>query len=361
MASTVTVALVGDPRWTFQAEAANDLHTPYFDRPKIELPFQEGDTLGGLLHRAAADLMPGTPWPEAFFDFYREGTQPRLRRELYLLDDNGRVRSTGEWAQVPMRELLRAADAGALEGDPRRPYLLNHPFEGNGLLADWPTFIELLKLWWMTAVGVATAGGVWQFFKFVGEAMAKRGPESAEVAERHATEWSARGLRPDRLLELLSTRPWHEDDLSGLLGCTAGEAAALLTGLGYATRTDGLWVPADDEGSRLLRGNIDLIAEASMTTKTDAIEEEFRRRLDGLRASGRAQPVDWNRVGRMPQDTSRFLPPGSQDDITPRQEIDMGVDELTAGIGEIGAGAASIARGLWRRAKRAVHVRRRGG
>lgn len=318
MELTLTVALVGDPRSTFQSEAANDLRTPYFDRPKVEFTAQEDDTLGGVLRRAAAELMPDTPWSGAFFDFYREGVEPRLRHELYLLDDQGRVRSTWEWMDVPMRELLRAADAGVLDGDPRRPYLVNNAPEGNGLLPDWPTFVELLKLWWMVAVGVATTGGVWQFFRFVGEALAKRGPESVEVVESHATDWSARGLRPDRLLALLGTRPWHEADLADLLGCTQGEAAALLTGLGYTARREGLWVPADDEGSRLLRGNLDLILAASMTTKTAALEDEFRTRLENLRETGRAQPVDWNRVDKMPHDTSRLPAPDSEDHISPR-------------------------------------------
>lgn len=342
MAVTLTVALVGDPR-RGEGHFLDD-YLPWVDRPKVELTVDEARLLGEVLRDAAAELMPGTPWPEAFVDFYVEGINPRLRRELFLLDAEGHVRTTWEWANEPLGEIVRAGDAGVLVGDPRRPYLLNQQGFGNGVITDWPTFLELLELWWKIAGGLATAGGVWGFFKMVGGVIRRRGPESVEIAKAHALEWNACGLRPDNLRDLLGSRPWDAAELALRLGCTEQEAVALLVGLGHAQGDDGLWTPADDEGSRMLRGNIDIMVHAGMTTDHNAISAELQARATELVESGRAAPVNWQKVHEMPRDLSHLPPPPDDEEL---EEPGTLGDDLRFAASYLGGS-------FWRRASRRV-------
>jgi len=347
----LTVALVGDPHAERRQQATEDLHTPYYDRPKVDVTVDETESFGDVLRQAAQELLPDGRFTEAFVDFHRDdGRPPTLRRELHLLDAEGRVRSTRQWMDEPVAEILRAGEAGVLGGDPRRPYLHNTPPMGNGILSDWPTFVEFLRVYWMLMGGLATVGGVWQFFKFVGEAMRTRGPESVPVVESLADAWDARGLRPDRLLDLLGDRPWHLTDLAERLGCSEREAEALLVGLGFAPRSDGLWIAADDEGSRMLRGDIDIIVHAGLTTQREAVEDEWRARAQELVETGHAPPVDWSRVREMPADHSR-LPVVEEEPESLAEDVRFGLDQIGFGVGQ-------IARGIGRHARQRLNERK---
>jgi hypothetical protein len=154
MPLTVTVALVGDPanplappyEEFFEREWAR----PYADRERIELEVDESETLGEVMTRATQAWNVEVPedWagPVAFIGFYVPEDEQSFhgwQSSITLVDDRGRAIWNNYWKDVRYGDLLRAADAGVLEGDPLRPYLILHAEIGNGLIADWGTVLNL--------------------------------------------------------------------------------------------------------------------------------------------------------------------------------------------------------------------------
>jgi hypothetical protein len=147
---------------------------------------------------------------------------------------------------------------------------------------------------------------------------------------------------------LLGARPWHLADVADLLDCTEDEAGALLTGVGFAPREDTLWVAADDEGSRMLRGNIEIVIHAPYA-KNEAVEEKLRLRLDALERNGRAEPVNWGKLrDDLPDDEAKFPPPpeNDNDQMSPRDELQFGVQEISMGVTSVGRALAGAVKRL---------------
>lgn len=319
MSVNLTVAVVGSPETTWGGGLVHpyDWEVPYAERAKVEIEVSEDTPLGYALQKAAAELgVPGPPWEStapyrpAFIAFYREDRDRdfgQLRSEVSLLDEHGRARWTHSWRDEAISEYIRAGDAGVLDGDPRRPYLVLQPEIGNGILADFPTFVELWKLWWDIADKVAIAAGIyagWDLIK--GKRGARKPTKSPEIVEGLYAEWKRNGGRPDNLLVLLGQRPWHEEDLANVLGCTSDEAEALMLGLGYETNSVGLWVLGQSEQAKLVQGNAEFIIHAGMTSRTDAMERVLRERAEHFRDAGKAVPLDWTELRDLPHDMSRM-------------------------------------------------------
>jgi hypothetical protein len=315
----LTVAVVGSPEATWEGGLVHpdDWDVPYAARAKVEIEVPEGTPLGYALQKAATELgVPGPPWEPttryrpAFIAFYREDRDRdfgRLRSEVSLLNEDGRARWTHSWRDERMSEYIRAGDAGVLDGDPRRPYLILQPEIGNGILADFPTFVELWKLWWDIANKAAIAAGIYAGWDLLKRKCGSRKPtESPQIMEGRYAEWKRNGSRPDNLLELLGQRPWHEEDLANLLGCTSDEAEALMLGLGYETNSAGLWVVGQSEQAKLLQGNAEFVVHAGMTTRTDAMERVLRGRAEHFRDTGKAAPLDWTELRDLTHDMSRM-------------------------------------------------------
>ena len=242
MSVKLTVAVVGSPETTWEGGLVHpdDWDVPYAERAKVEIDVPEDTPLGHALQAAAVELgVPGPPWEPnkayrpAFVAFYREDRDRdfgRLRSEVSLLDEDGRVRWTHSWRDELISEYLCAGNAEVLDGDPRRPYLVLQPEIGNGVLADFPTFVELWKLWWEIANKVAIVAGIYAAWDLLKRKPRPRKPtDSPEIVEGHYAEWKRNGGRPDNLLDFLGQRPWHEEDLAHALGCTSDEAEALLS------------------------------------------------------------------------------------------------------------------------------------
>jgi len=145
MPFTITVALVGDPANPFappyEEFFEREWARPYAAREKVELDVEESETLGEVMTRAAAAWSVEVPedWagPIAFVGFYRPEDEERFhgwQSSITLVDEHGRAIWNNYWKDVRYGDLLRAADAGVLEGDPLRPYLILHAEIGNGLI-----------------------------------------------------------------------------------------------------------------------------------------------------------------------------------------------------------------------------------
>lgn len=319
MSVTITVALAGDPSdWLAGLRHPEDFDLPYSERPKVIIEADEGEPYGNVLVRAAqafdikaveGDWGTSEFSGPTFIGFFHGDEHEGIKsfgHEVALLDADGHIRWTWEWQAEAVAEYLRAGDAGVLDGDPRRPYLITQPPIGNGVVPTFHAFIELLPYVWIAldfASRVEGAAGLWDRFK---SAYRERGKDAEKVIESHFPQWEANNGRPDNLAALLGSRPWHPADLADVLDCTEGEAEAMLIGFGHERNTAGLWVPGESEGAKLVRDNIDFIMHAGMTVRTDAVEQVIKERSEEFARTGEAPQLDWAKLSELPHDLSRL-------------------------------------------------------
>jgi hypothetical protein len=164
---------------------------------------------------------------------------------------------------VRFDDLLRGAEAGTIEGDPLRPYLVLDEGWGDAPPVDWATVQTGLEIAWEVAKAVAVATGattgVVKARKWLLERLG-RGRESL----RANPEWAQRGYRPDQFESLLANREWKTEDLARLLGCTDDQAEGALWILGYVfDQSEGKWKFAGDEADISLSVMVDAIGYAS--------------------------------------------------------------------------------------------------
>jgi hypothetical protein len=194
--------------------------------------------------RFAAFVLPGD-----------EANGPAVLGHKYLhltrvvtVDDRGLARWDVHPLEAPIGDLLRAAEAGLLDGNPLRPYLiLAVPGGDLGVIGTtWSAFEEAFGLVWEVASAAVTAYSAAQAI----EAIRARLGGAKEVIGVRSAEWSERGARPADLLAILGARQRSPREVAALLGCAEPEAEALLWGLGFEAADDGLWravVENDDE------------------------------------------------------------------------------------------------------------------
>jgi hypothetical protein len=161
------------------------------------------------------------------------------------------------WKAVPYSDLISAAEAGALDGDPFRPYLVIQPEVGNGLGVDWPTVINLwdLAYYVLDRAAVFIAGRIGA--KMVIDRLRARTRGGRDVTSHRYREWRARGANPYSLRTFLAEQPRTSADVARLLGCSREEADAVLLALGFS-QAEGSdeWIPAADEEARVSRGEL---------------------------------------------------------------------------------------------------------
>jgi hypothetical protein len=148
-----------------------------------------------------------------------------------------RAASAEYWKDVRYGDLLRAADAGVLEGDPLRPYLILHAEIGNGLLADWGTVLNLWDLAWHvfdridTLMGVGAAAlGARELIRRLKDRLSR----GRSVVSKHYVDWRERQGDPATLAAFLSRTPRTTAQVAGLLGCAEPEAEAVLWAFGLS-------------------------------------------------------------------------------------------------------------------------------
>lgn len=303
MAIEVTVALLGDRSHPFETVSRSlpekELARPYADREKVTLEVRADEPLTDVFDRSAAEFLIEAPWEGpvseaiAFVAFYTAEDEDRFTgpytSELTLLDGEGRARWGVYFRDVTYGEIVRAADAGILRGDPRRPFLVIAPGHGNGMLPTWAAFLVGLDVLWKVMQAVATTEGVLAFSKRVVEGARLRLRPGREALEAHYLEWSDRGGRPDTLLDTLGQRPWASADLAEVLGCSAREAEAILWALGYTPAESGLWRRDGDEEARLLRLAVDGL-QPTYGENPMQFERLLRHRAQSLLEVGQPPP-----------------------------------------------------------------------
>ena len=307
MSLTVTVALIADPVRPLERTASQEEWSrPYGERRKVQVEGAETDTLATILERAAATL--GLTPPSGRFSawgnriaFYKtedekglaERAQPRLLlTELIVVDRHGRALfGVSDLRTVRYDQLLRSAEAGTIEGDPLRPYLVAEPGWGDMPPVDWPTAYEGLKVVWEAVEIVATVGGAVGFVALVLDRVRKRVNAGREAIDAHYTNWTQRSQRPDQFVSLMTMRPWTPEELARLLDCSSSEAEAVLWCLGFAyDEADGRWRPGGDEAARAIRGALEEL-DLAWHALYDEWEPTFRRRLVRYLETGERPPL----------------------------------------------------------------------
>jgi hypothetical protein len=297
----VVVALVGDP----QSEAFDFTASqrPYRELQKLELEAHEDETLGSVLGRAAARLGADLTWiadwetgitGPAFVAFYRSqdeerGPQPWLTL-ITLVDGDGHAIWNVPFARVPYSELLRSAEAGALEGDPLRPYLILHPPAGDGLAASWELLVNLwdLAYYVLDHIEVAITAGIG--ITAIADRIRRQIRNGREVVQCRFGQWRERAGDPATVATLLANRPRSTPDVARLLDCSEEEAEAILWAFGFAPGDGGLWRRDATEDAKLLRGNFELIVHGYDDVE---LQRRFRERYERFLMTGEAPEVEW--------------------------------------------------------------------
>ena len=213
---------------------------------------------------------------------------------LTVRDPSGRAIWRKPGLDASLEEIVDAASAGLVDGDPLRPYL--HPSipQGDaGALSEWLTFGHALKVIGGAYLAANAASAVEGTLALV-QRVRKRGEQVADAAEivgRSAPTWKERDAAPADLLQMLARRPRPTAEIAALLGCSALEAESLLWGLGFHYVPDeGVWVHAGDPLAKLLADDIDLgFADVIVVSgDTESLRHVVIDRLDDFLATGDA-------------------------------------------------------------------------
>lgn len=304
MASTVTVALVGDavPIGSV-GYSADDLEIPWSERQKVTLEIEPEETLGEALARAAKEfgltsawdleeslttLADAFAWVGLYRSEHEEGAPIRPLTSVTLADPEGRAVWNNYFKEVTHGQLLWAAEAGALEGDPFRLYLFTWAGFGNGLIADLTTLTNLWDLAWSVMERVGVGYATYEALRRVLDRI-RRG---RDVTGDHKADWEARRGDPGTLSEFLRHRPSTTLEVAGLLGCTEDEADALLWAFGFAPDETGIWRLEANEEAKMLRVIWELIVYRYNEVE---LERLFRELAEEYAQSGHAPEIDWER------------------------------------------------------------------
>ncbi len=317
----------------------------------MEIEVEADDTLGDLLRRAGEALArmgpygEPPPWTPTYFGIYVEGQRTQLWNELTLLDADGRVRWNYRWQDETYGDLLRAIEGGALPGDPSRLYFVRTGGMGDGAVSSFPQFIELSAIWWevlKTALDVAGVAGtvVWLI------ELAEAGEQATEVTDEKATDWKANGGEPFKIKELVCRKSgWTPADLGRLLNVTEADAKALLTSFGCTEGPDGRWYPGEDEMSKLMADNMNLVL-TSPHIHRDAFRGEVRRRLDSFVETGKAPDPDYEVMAALPLDPHWSANQHADVPLEPESELAWWVGEGACLAAEAPPGLNMLSR--WR-------------
>jgi len=268
---SLTIALVGDPSDPTAGQQGAEITgdgQPYRELPKAILEANREDHLLDVLSKASREFgvsfPQGRETPPSWIAFYRpeddKGYSPRRESTgLQLLSGDGHLTWIGWWHDpvVTVGALIDSADAGALDGDAYKPYLILRPGYGNGILPTWAEFLLMVVALRDTLGIIADAQGSVQAAKSVGAwatRLLRRIRGVPEVVDKNAAHWSDYGGSPANFTALVDRQPWDSGVLASLLGTTQPEAETLLAGRGFTlNRNSGLWQLGDGEEDRIVR------------------------------------------------------------------------------------------------------------
>ena len=108
-----------------------------------------------------------------------------MTRLLVVLDDEGRA-TWRWWGEVRVQELLRSAAAGAVNGDPLRPYAVETPLAAALFVpgVGWDAVVQVYELFRQVAEVLAIPGGVYASYEVV-RRLAARGKAGSDALSRH--------------------------------------------------------------------------------------------------------------------------------------------------------------------------------
>lgn len=318
----VTVAVFGDPSQPFGEGVPypEEWRRPYAERLTIQRRVEPNANLGDVLIDVARELGVSYSDPEwgeleriPFVSFYKEGDEDEFQGPfesyLPLVDERGRVTfNNWDFNEVSFAQLVRSAEANALQGDPLRPYLILHYEVGNGVIADWPTLVNLWDLSWYVLDRIAVVGGAVGAFvgaKMMIERLRDRTRSGRDAVAAHATQWrDEQGLHPGMLGSFLRATPRTTTQIAGLLGCSQAEAEAVCWAFGLTQdEATGQWKPGDDLESQLLGGNTDLMMHGY---NDYVLTDEFEKRLTQAVETGTLPRLPWE------EEQERFLAEAEQ-------------------------------------------------
>jgi hypothetical protein len=293
VSAKLTLALVGDKGRAFEQIAESEWNRPWAEREKVDLEVGDDETLADVIDRALGAFAVTLPEhvTRGYFlvdlAFLEEDeVRPRLR-PLALVDQNGlAIWNVYDYRLIPYREIARAADAGALAGDPDQAYLILKERAGNGVIATWPDVFEGLSVAWEVAKAMAVVGGAAAFV----EILQRRLKRGRDVLTQIAYRWDQRGAAPRTFVAFLSDRRWTSEGLADLLGCTQPEAEAVLGVFGFTSVEGGDWQPKGDEAARLIQLIHEEIAFGLHEDAGEAAREEFGLRVREIMQTGSRPP-----------------------------------------------------------------------
>jgi hypothetical protein len=305
----ITVALIvspDDPQR--QMIPQREWERPYRDRRKVRLTADSSSSLADVMQEAIRRLGVAPEWEQppsvpayrriAFYkpedeEAFAPRAMPQLHwAQLVLVDDSGQaIFGVSDQRAVTISDLLQAAEAGVVEGDPLRPYLIIEPGWGDMPPPDWPTVLAGLEVVWDVLERVAVVGGVWAFAEQIRQRLRDRIEAGKGAAEKHR-EWAQRGIRPYQFAALIRTRNWKTEELAKLLGCSDSEAEAVLWILGFSYDEDNnAWISSGDIEASVIQAINDQIAIASHRGGRNW-KEDLRQRVIQLLETGESPPVD---------------------------------------------------------------------
>lgn len=228
----IRIAVVGDPARGYFASAERFGEPPYVEparRLAVHLTVDDETLLVDALREAGGRLGVGSsdargtaggggtshlPATVSFVTPWVLGGLTWPDVEVPLVDDQGRAYWGTHFHEVRFEQLLRAADAGVLPGDPRQPVLMLESTGGdyaiewseliNGLKAVWPA-IEALGTASGAIGGVAMAGAGLR--KLAALRVARRVRRYQEILQARQGDWEAR--RVARGLQRPRTSTWR--------------------------------------------------------------------------------------------------------------------------------------------------------
>jgi hypothetical protein len=275
MAYTVTFAPITFEDVFFRPPFEAPLELPYSERPKIDLEVAADETVKSALERATRELGVKIAQPAhvefspvdnlsfvAFYDPADEngfGERRRFRPlgDLSTVDHSGRALWGQSFESVSYGTLVHTADAGLLDGDPLRPYLILSSPEGNGVLLTWEGVLAAVLLLRGVLAAASDVEGTLAFARRVTERL-RRAERAEEVVRDNYQGWARRGARPDNLKEMLEAGdPWSSRDLAERLDTPVDGAESILGGFGFSQDPSGLWRLVHDEDASFMHGALD--------------------------------------------------------------------------------------------------------
>jgi hypothetical protein len=221
---------------------------------------------------------------------------------------------------VSYGQLRRAAEAGAVKGDPTQISLnVRLDAAGGGLYHFWQVLLQAWDVAFAVAVVLVTANETHDLYLKV-----RRRLDGREVVGRKTEEWLRRNGHADTLTYMFRGEPWQARDVAALLGCTTTEAEDVLALYGYErSATEDVWeyvagsemlgLPVRDLSARAVVAYTDEVQRRYGDSKEGAPEDELealfrevlRQAEQGAIGDLRDVPWDRERLFRQPPRSGR--------------------------------------------------------